>query len=191
MAFLDKLNDFAKNISDKTNDTIEINKHNSKISAETKLANEEMKKIGEFYYGKYAEGLEVAPEVIEFCEAAKAHYEAAAAAQAEIDRIHAENEAQKAAAEAAKAEAQSAASTSTVTPVDTPEITVTASSACPACGASLAPDTKFCSSCGTKIEIAAPVVPEPEPIAPTTCPGCGTTVNEGAKFCGSCGTRIE
>ena len=50
MAFFDKLNDFAKNISDKTTDAIETGKLQSKINNEKNLAGEELKKIGEFYY---------------------------------------------------------------------------------------------------------------------------------------------
>ena len=85
MAFFDKLNDFAKNIGDKTTDAIETGKLNSKINAENTAAGEELKKIGAYYYNLFIAGDEnkaVAPEVLEFCQNAKAHYEAAAAAQA-------------------------------------------------------------------------------------------------------------
>ena len=49
MAFFDKINDFAKNISDKTSDAIETSKLNSKIAAEKLAANEELLKIGQHY----------------------------------------------------------------------------------------------------------------------------------------------
>lgn len=131
MAFFDKLNQVAKNIGDKTNDAIETTKLNSKINAERSAAGEELKKIGEFYYSLFAASGEAAPEVLEFCQSAKARYDAAAAARAEIERIKAENEAEKAAP----------------APVAAP-----AGIACPACGVANGAGTKFCQNCGTRLE---------------------------------------
>ena len=79
MAFFDKLNAFAQNITDKTNDAIETGKLNSKITSEKNLAGEELKKIGTYYYEKFANGEEVDPAILEFCNAAQAHYVAAGA----------------------------------------------------------------------------------------------------------------
>ena len=98
MAFFDKLNDLAKNIGDKTTDAIETTKLNSKITTEKSAAGEDLKKIGAFYYAKFAAGEEIEPSLLERFQSAAAHYAAAAEAQAEIDRIRAENEAAKAAA---------------------------------------------------------------------------------------------
>ena len=56
MAFFDKLGGLAKTIGDKTADAIEINKLSSRINSEKAAAGEEMKKIGEFYYGSFAVG---------------------------------------------------------------------------------------------------------------------------------------
>ena len=169
MAFFDKLSDFAKNIGDKTTDAIETGKLQSKINSEKSLAGEELKKIGEFYYNAWLNGGEIAPEILEVCTAAKAHYDAADEAQAEIDRIRAENEAAKAAAAAPAAPEVPAAPAGIV---------------CTACGAENAPGTKFCCNCGNKLEIPAP--PEPK-----ICPNCGATVADGMKFCGECGQKME
>lgn len=49
---------------------------------------------------------------------------------------------------------------------------------CPACGKSLASDTKFCPECGAKIANE------------TKCAGCGAKLRAGAKFCGECGQKI-
>jgi len=49
--------------------------------------------------------------------------------------------------------------------------------ACPACGKSLASDTKFCPDCGAKI------------ISEDKCNGCGAKLQAGAKFCGACGQK--
>ena len=97
MAFFDKINDFAKNISDKTSDAIETSKLNSKIAAEKLAANEELLKIGQHYYDLYLAG-QAEEAILPFCEAAKGHLDAAEQMQGEIDRIKAENEAAKAAA---------------------------------------------------------------------------------------------
>ena len=169
MAFFDKLGDLAKNISEKTTDAIETGKFASKANSEKNLAGEELKKIGEYYYNLWLESGEIDPEVLEFCAAAKAHYDAAAEAQAEIERIRAENEAAKAAAAAPITPAAPAAPAGIV---------------CTACGTANNPGTKFCCNCGNKLEI-------PAPPAPKTCPSCGATIAEGMKFCGECGTRTE
>lgn len=165
MAFLDKLNQVAKNIGDKTNDAIETTKLNSKINAEKSAAAEDLKKIGEHYYSLFAASGEATPEVLELCQSAKAHYDAAVEAQAEIERIKAE----KAAAAA---------------PVAAPAPAAPMGNACPSCGASNAPGTKFCCECGGKLE--TPAVPQPK-----TCQECGAAVAEGLRFCGECGARLE
>ena len=204
MAFFDKLSDFAKNIGDKTTDAIETGKFQSKVNSEKNLAGEELKKIGEFYYNQFASGGEVAPEVLEFCQSAKAHYDAAAEAQAEIDRIRAENEAAKAAAAAAAAApvVPAAPAGGLVCPAcgtaNNPGVKfcqncggkleapppAPAGVTCVVCGVANDPGTKFCRECGAKLE--APAEPEPR-----LCPGCGTQVPDGVKFCPECGQKME
>lgn len=196
MAFFDKLNAFAQNLADKTNDTIETGKLNSKANTEKNLAGEELKKIGTYYYEKFAAGEEMDPAIQEYLDAAKAHFDAADAALAEIENIRLENEAQKAAAEAAamaaaeaeKAAAEAAAMAAAEVPAAESVEAVPAAEApdgitCPSCGAVNSTGTKFCGECGTKLEI-------PEPPAQKVCPGCGTVIEPGLKFCGECGTRV-
>lgn len=125
MAFFDKLNDLAKNIGDKTNDAIETTKLNSKINGEKSAAAENLRKIGEHYYSLFTSSGEAAPEVMEFCQSAKAHYDAAAEAQTEIERIKAENEA---------------------------ETVASVGINCPSCGAIVASGIKFCPECGQRME---------------------------------------
>ena len=188
MAFFDKLNEFTKNLGDMTNDAIETTKLNSKVNAEKTAAGEELKKIGEYYYGLYASEGVVVPEVLEFCEAAKTHYDAAAEAQAEIDRIKAEAEAAKAEREAAAQAAQAAAAASMqAAQPAAPAEAVAGEIVCTNCGNANPAGTKFCGGCGTKLEI--PEVPA-EP-AKRFCTGCGAELKDGLKFCGECGTRVE
>jgi class 3 adenylate cyclase/tetratricopeptide (TPR) repeat protein len=47
---------------------------------------------------------------------------------------------------------------------------------CVACGAQVAPDARFCHSCGAPLR--------------TTCPTCGSELQPGAAFCSSCGTEL-
>ena len=84
MSFLDKLGGIAKNIGDKTGEMLAVNKLNSKIHAEQQAAAEELRKIGEYYYNLFLSGGQTAPEIAEFCQSAKSHYDEAAQAQAEI-----------------------------------------------------------------------------------------------------------
>lgn len=130
MAFFDKINDFAKNISDKTSDAIETSKLNSKIAAEKLAANEELLKIGQHYYDLYLAG-QAEEAILSFCEAAKGHLDAAEQMQGEIDRIKAENEAAKAAAAPSAPQAQGCF--------------------CTNCGTKLPAGTRFCSGCGTPL----------------------------------------
>ena len=160
MSFLDKLGGIAKNIGDKTGDMLAVNKLNSKIHAEQQAAAEELRKIGEYYYNLFLSGGQTVPEIAEFCQSAKAHYDEAAQAQAEIGQIRAEAEAAKAAAHAPA----------------TPGGTV-----CPSCGTSNTAGTKFCGQCGAQLETGAPMIcPQcGASAAPGVkfCPECGAPLS--------------
>lgn len=175
MAFFDMLNQVAKNIGDKTSEAIEITKLNSKINSERVAADEDLKKIGEFYYSVFIRDGVIAPEVLELCQSVSAHMTVSADAQAEIDRLHAQ---EAALAQEAAMNREAALNTSEVLQTESPSGII-----CSSCGASNAPGTKFCCECGSKLEI--PVKP-----MPSICPSCGATVADGLKFCGECGTRI-
>ncbi len=49
---------------------------------------------------------------------------------------------------------------------------------CRTCGTTNPPGTKFCSACGTKLEVKA------------FCPACGTELELGTRFCGACGAKV-
>lgn len=146
MAFFDKLNQVAKNIGDKTNDAIETTKLNSKITAEQNAAGEALKKIGEYYYTRYVSEGTAAPEILEFCLTARQHYDAVAAAQAEIERIKLENAAPAPTA-APMPTAPISAAPLTPTPAAAPPTRV-----CPVCQNQVAAGVKFCPQCGNKFE---------------------------------------
>lgn len=56
---------------------------------------------------------------------------------------------------------------------------------CPNCGAEIANDAVFCSSCGTAVPKNAPAEPEG-----AFCSACGAKVRPGSRFCTSCGTPM-
>ena len=164
MAFFNKLNQVAKNIGDKTSDAIETTKLNSKIAAEKLAANEELLKIGQHYYDRFLAG-QADPEILEYCQAAKVRLDTAAQMQAEVDRIKNQSAAPQAAPVA------QAAPVGGIT--------------CPGCGAALPAGTKFCNSCGSKIEAASAQAQG------AFCTGCGAQLPAGTKFCNNCGQRVE
>lgn len=156
MAFLDKLGSLAKNLGDKTNEAIAMSKLNGKITSEKALAETELRKIGEYYYGQFLSGGQIEPEILEACQSAKAHYDEAAHAQLEIDRIRA-------------AEAAQAVTTASAGPV------------CPSCGTENTAGTKFCRQCGTNWWQSPRCMPTmrggAEP-GVKFCPECGTALSQ-------------
>ncbi len=135
------------------------------MNGEKTAAEAQLKKIDEFYYGRYINGEEVAEEVVEFCETAKQHYDQMKAAQEEVDRIKAENEQKMEAA--IQPEQEVAAKV-----IEKEKI-------CSACGEKNAAATKFCQNCGNKLE--EPVVQ----VAAKFCTSCGNKIEGGIKFCRS------
>lgn len=77
---------------------------------------------------------------------------------------------------------------------------------CPKCGADLPPNSKFCLSCGERIQhdnnmVVCPNCGKTVPkgkfcfecgykFSANTCPKCGAALPEGAKFCLECGERL-
>ena len=57
---------------------------------------------------------------------------------------------------------------------------------CPKCQAMIKKGSKFCSECGSKVEVAAPSATKPK-----FCPQCGTPADPNMKFCTECGKKFE
>jgi len=174
MALLNRLNRMARTIGDLANEALESSRevrerevHNAnkgmrEMDAWRAAAEEQFRIIGEHYYHVYINGGEVAEEIVQACETAKAHMDSIAA---EEERIRLEQE------ERARREAELAAEQEQ------------AGNICPGCGAQNREGTKFCCECGMKLAVEPPKV--------RLCPECGMEVGEGKRFCGECGFRME
>lgn len=169
MDFFDKLSDVtknvAKNVTNKTNDIIEITKLNSKIAAEEGKIKELVMRLGEACLAEFNGGAKLSPAMTEICNAISESRERIESINAEVDVIKTVGSVNK------HAEA---------TRQETEELEIK----CPGCGALIAAGTKFCGVCGTKL-------PEPEPVVTEIkCAGCGALMAAGTKFCGVCGMKL-
>jgi len=152
----DKTTEFAKNVGEKTNNLLEINRLNVKINSEMDNISEFQRRIGAIFWSKFQAGEVLDPEVMELCASIRSCEEAIEAARAEI---------------AAKEEAER--------PVDA-DVAPQTGVFCPICSAENAPGAKFCKECGSKLEAATSI----------TCPACGTSNPANSKFCSSCGAPM-
>lgn len=73
MAFLDKVNAFAKAAADKTNEVVEDTRLKTQIMNDEKSIKELQAKIGAYYYSKFASGEAVDEAVTQFCTAISVH----------------------------------------------------------------------------------------------------------------------
>lgn len=131
MAFFDKINDFAKNATEKTNNVIETTKLSAKIESEQRNINALVQKIGEYYVAKIDAGETLDEEVMSIFEGIANGRKNIADMRAEIEAIKAPKEEEK---EEAVPEAEAA-----------PEVKF-----CPNCGKELSADAKFCLNCGAQ-----------------------------------------
>lgn len=122
MAFLDKINDFAKTATEKTNNAIETTKLSAKIDSEQRTLNDIIRKIGEYYIAKIDAGEILDEEVMSI-------YEGVAESRNKIAEMRAEIESLK----TPKAPAEKENGTSKF---------------CPFCGKELDVTAKFCLNCG-------------------------------------------
>ena len=123
MALIDKINDFAKTATEKTNNAIEITKLSAKVESEQRKLNDIIKKIGEFYVAKIDSGETLDPEVMAIFEGVSATRKAISEMRAEIELL--------------KAPKTSAISE-----------TENKGKFCPYCGKELDVSANFCLNCG-------------------------------------------
>ena len=126
--FFDKIGEVAKSAADKTNDMLELNRLNSKISAAESSIAKLKEQIGNFYWEKAAAGAQPDAEILAWCEAIQTTVEEITSLRGEVAAIK----------EGTKPSATS-------TPLSSPALVK-----CPACGTENPTGTKFCSECGGK-----------------------------------------
>lgn len=142
MALLNTLNDFAKNVGDKTSGTIEATKLATRIAAQRKEITDEQEKIGAYYYAKF--GQEGSPD-----EEIKDSFDRIAEIEENIEEMESRIAAIKAAA---------------ANPLDPGK------KLCVNCGAVIPVKSKYCPECGAKniIEEAETTEDAPEEASPET-----------------------
>ena len=124
MALLDKINDFAKTATEKTNNAIEITKLSAKVESEQRNLNDIIRKIGEYYVAKIDSGEVLDEEVMKIFEGVSDKRKAIAEMRAEIESLKAPK-----------------------TPAEPPK-TDDSMKFCPFCGKQLDVSAKFCLNCG-------------------------------------------
>lgn len=98
MAFFDKLSDIAKNIGDvtvdvaknigdKTSDVIETTKIKNRMATEKRALEDDLKKIGQYYYEKYLSEGTCEEDVRAYMESVQTHAAAIEAGKAEIEAL--------------------------------------------------------------------------------------------------------
>ena len=124
MDFMDTINEWAKKLTDKTNEVVEIAKLRAANFSKNEKANELKKEIGEICFSMYRSGDELDPGIEKLCADIKKLKSEIAENERTIRRM-------KEAAEGT--------------------VDLAASGFCPYCGAELTKDAKFCASCGKEI----------------------------------------
>lgn len=100
MAFLDKLQEVAKTVGEKTSETmkvvgdktseaVEVTKLKAKISQEKSAVLDVKKQIGELVWNKYSEGEQMPEEISALCVSIKAHMDVIAQTESDIENVKA------------------------------------------------------------------------------------------------------
>ena len=154
MDFFNKLGDFAKNVSDRTNDLLEIGKLNSKIRVEEDEIEQHKLDLGQYMWEKFNTGVAMDEQATVYCLAIRERFGTIDSLKTQIRDIKETQEFEKE-QQRQKDEARDKMRTQRRELVD--ELSTAAQSAsapvtvCPACGISVPEGSSFCGSCGTKL----------------------------------------
>lgn len=186
MAFFNKIGEFAKSVGDKTGGMIEVTKLKGKIKEENDAILDLEQKIGALLWTRYYEGERFEDGINEILSHIEEGFGRVASYQEEIEAINKADQTQASMLICTNCES-----------ANTPDTRF-----CSSCGTKLTEPTpkeqaeKTCSSCGARnatgtmfcVECGENLDPAPEP---KTCTACGTAILPDAKFCGSCGQKTE
>ena len=151
MAFFDKLNEMAKNVSEMANDSWETNQLVGEINLKKGNIQAYQRELGEFYWAKFATGEQLEEEAMLICDKIVATQDKIRDLEAQIEQIKAESEARKAENEAKKAE-RKAAEKAAEADKAAEKAGIERTPVCAGCGAPLAEGMKFCGECGKPVE---------------------------------------
>lgn len=156
MAFLDKLGEVAKNMTEKAGDSLEINRLNGEISIEKGNIQCYHRELGEYYWSKYAVGVKLDEEAMLICDKVIVSQERIRALGEEIEQVKKNREAAVAERTEAKQRAEETTAENTtaeaVEPEDTERPTEAAPLFCTNCGGAIKPEQRFCMFCGRPVE---------------------------------------
>lgn len=99
MAFREKLGEFAKTACDKTGEAVEYTRLNAKIFSEKNAIKDDYKKLGEYMYQAYKDGIAMDERALDFCRSIDAHNMIIESTQEELNRSKTAQEKTKTAAE--------------------------------------------------------------------------------------------
>lgn len=154
MAIFNKIGSFARSVSDKTGDKLEISKLKAQIRSNQDDIEELKLKLGDYIWTKFDSGVIMDEKATEICMAIRQSELDSAACRQEIDAIKA---AQEAARHQADMEAEARAEMRSQSAELFSEVRTYAASSsrpisfCPLCGAPVGSDSRFCGDCGTRL----------------------------------------
>ncbi len=150
MAFLNRLNRTIRTIENLAGTVMEanrtLNRDSGRVEQSVDPVQEQLRIIGEYYYGVYESGGEVAQEVVEACETIRRHTEAAKRAQmGSAAGQSPEIVCAKCGAHNREGAAFCCACGGKLAVQQEARI-------CPACGNAVAQERRFCGECGHKMD---------------------------------------
>ena len=103
MAILEKLGDFAKNVSDLAEDSLEMSRLNSQINSFKSDIEKSRRELADFYWSKFVTGEQLDEEAMLICEKIVSFQDAVRTLQRQVEQVKEDREAEKAERKAAKA----------------------------------------------------------------------------------------
>ena len=103
MAILEKLGDFAKNVSDLAEDSLEMSRLNSQINSFKSDIEKSRSELADFYWSKFVTGEQLDEEAMLICEKIVSFQDAVRTLQRQVEQVKEDREAEKAERKAAKA----------------------------------------------------------------------------------------
>ncbi len=153
MAFLERLNEMAKTVSEKASDSLETNQLISEINLTKGNIQAYQRELGEHFWAKFAVGEQLDEEAMLICDKIVAAQDKIRDLEGQIEQIKADGEARRAEREAERAERRAAekaaAAEQAAGKAGTEKEPIPV---CAACGAVLAEGQKFCGECGKAVE---------------------------------------